>query len=94
MKLLNLFMLLLNFMLGLIVINFLQISLFLDMVNHNIIGLKQKQKLKPRIKFNHNIYKDNTCKHGHPCIRKSTIPVSVNGEVSNLILIPCRIYIK
>ena len=44
MKLLNLFILLLNFMFSLNVINFLQISLFLDMVNHNIIGLKQKQK--------------------------------------------------
>ena len=97
-KFLNVFMLLLNFILGLNFINFLQISLFLDMVM--IIVLKQRKKFKPRIKFNLNMSKDNTCRHGHPCIRNinSTIPVNVGskGEVlsSSLILLPCRIYTK
>lgn len=53
-KFLNVFMLLLNFILGLNIINFLQISLFWDMVM--IIVLKQRKKFK-RMKFNHNMYK-------------------------------------
>ena len=54
-KFLNVFMLLLNFILGLNFINFLQISLFLDMVM--IIVLKQRKQFKPGRKFNHNMCK-------------------------------------
>ena len=54
-KFLNVLMLLLNFILALNFINFFTNFFVFGYGNDNV--LKQRKKFKPRIKFNHNMYK-------------------------------------